>query len=1222
MELSPNARRIMEMRYSRKDAEGNPTETPEQVVARLAGSVADVTLGYVTGGSVKARKAQRDLVYRGYRDMLDQRLCFPNSPTWTGAGTPLGQLSACFVLPIEDDLGRERAGIFSTLRDAVLIQQTGGGNGFDFSRLRPRDAIVARSMGKASGPVGFLEAYDSTFLTIAQGGSRRGANMAVMRADHPDVRRFIKAKIEEGKIENFNISVAATDDFMGSVLGKEEFDLRHGGRTYETIKAYDLFEEIAEAAWAFGDPGLLFIDRANRDNPCPLRYTYEATNPCLTGDALIATPEGWRRLDTIQVGDPICTVLGQGAIKEIEVHENTPVYEVKFSDGGSLRATAAHQFHVRDSRTKFFTPTRLDQMRPGQWVRVAKAQLPTNQIEPSYCLSQRDLGFIIGVMVGDGSCSPKTLDRNQLSICSHSDEHEWNDVLVAFLEKMGYSVGRDQAAGSNSLKLVPAPSRPFADWYRSLSLGAALAPDKELPEEYINSNGAFLEGLLDGLFSTDGSVNLRSNHPQVRFHTASPKLAEQVRLILLMFGVHARVSQSQRKPHTMADGREIRYDRPKFDVVISGESFGRFADQITLSHPDKQAKLNEARLRCNFTGGNWAAQVVSIEPGGSETVYDLYEPLSDTWNAQGYIQRGCGEQWLPPYGSCNLGSIALQRFVRYGSRPASNEPHRAYLDWDALETCIHIAVNFLDDIIDANHYVEGVPELEATAKAERRIGLGYMGIADAMAMLGIRYGSRDGQDFVSQVTEFLRFHAMKASIRRAAERGAFPWIEGSIFDPHILRTHGFGVTVPGMADNFRTWLAPAPIVEHIRGWGRPALDWNEIDEGLKEYGIRNACVLTYAPTGTISNVADCEGSGIECFFAIVFERKVMESSGSNQVFETLHYASRLFEDALIECGFDDERRAAIIEQVAAEGGSCQNVGDLPQWVKDSFVTAADLTWEEHIRMQAAAQAWVDNSISKTINMPNHATVDDVKLAYGLAYELGCKGITVYRQGSRSLEVLSAAKKNPAGEVATQVVPDPQEVVTTLSWPVITPMAIPRSAEEFGLPTRTFPVKTAFGTLQVYVTEHPDHPGRPFDCRISIGKHGSDKNADVEALARMISISLRAGVDVAAVVDQLKGIGGRSISGFGPNKVFSVADGVGKLLERLYLTPNVATESVYTRPFGALPIPTTTNEPIVYDTHIETGMTCPNCGVASLVFESGCLHCDLRLGGCGEYSGCD
>lgn len=840
----------MDMRYSRKDAQGEPTETPEQVVARVAGSIADVTLEYLKGGSVKARKAQRDLVYKSYRDMLDQRLCFPNSPTWTGAGTPLGQLSACFVLPIEDDLGRERAGIFSTLRDAVLIQQTGGGNGFDFSRLRPRDAIVARSMGKASGPVGFLEAYDSTFLTIAQGGSRRGANMAVMRADHPDVRRFIKAKIEEGKIENFNISVAATDEFMGSVLGKEEFDLRHGGRTYETIKAYDLFEEIAEAAWAFGDPGLLFIDRANRDNPCPLHYSYEATNPC-------------------------------------------------------------------------------------------------------------------------------------------------------------------------------------------------------------------------------------------------------------------------------------------------------------------------------------------------------------------------GEQWLPPYGSCNLGSIALQRFV-------SKDGDSVWLDWDALETCIHTSVNFLDDIIDANAYVEGVPELEQTAKAERRIGLGYMGVADAMAMLGVRYGSRDGQDFVSQVTEFLRFHAMKASINRAAERGAFPWIEGSIFDPHILRTHGFGVTVPGMADNFRTWLAPGPIVEHIRGWGRPALDWNEIDEGLKEYGIRNACVLTYAPTGTISNVADCEGSGIECFFAIVFERKVMESSGSNQVFETLNYASRLFEEALVECGFDESRRQAIIEQVAAEGGSCQNIGDLPQWVKDSFVVAADLTWEEHVRMQAAAQAWVDNSISKTINMPNHATVADVKLAYGLAYELGCKGITVYRQGSRSLEVLSAAKKPAVAEASVAVHPDPVEVVSPLSWPVITPMAIPRSAEEFGLPTRTFPVKTAFGTLQVYVTEHPDHPGRPFDCRISIGKHGSDKNADVEALARMISISLRAGVDVAAVVDQLKGIGGRSISGFGPNKVFSVADGVGKLLERLYMAPDEASESVYTRPYGALPV-----SKVMHDAaHVETGMTCPHCGVASLVFESGCLHCDMRLGGCGEYSGCD
>jgi ribonucleoside-diphosphate reductase alpha chain len=831
MDLSDNARRIMDLRYSRKDAEGNPTETPEQVVARVAATVADVTNMWTALGD----RTTRQEVYERYRDLLDQRLMFPNSPTWTGAGTPLGQLSACFVLPIEDDLGRARAGIYSTLKDAVLIQQTGGGNGFDFSSLRPANAVVSRSMGKASGPVGFLASYDAVFGTIAQGGSRRGANMAVLRCDHPDVRRFIRAKIEEGKISNFNISVAITEDFMRSVSNEmyddvsPDFDLVHNGTVYETIKAEDLFHEIAEDAWKFGDPGLLFIDRANRDNPCPLRYQYEATNPC-------------------------------------------------------------------------------------------------------------------------------------------------------------------------------------------------------------------------------------------------------------------------------------------------------------------------------------------------------------------------GEQWLPPYGSCNLGSIALQRFVHYGQNNGA-----AFIHWDHLAEVIHTSVEFLDDIIDANHYVESVPELADMAKNERRIGLGYMGVADAMAMLGIRYGSVDGMDFISQVTEFLRYHAMLASIDRAKERGPFPWIEGSIYDPGLL-TKGFGVEVaPGVV----TWKAPSPLQEHVRGLGRPVLDWDHLSERLALYGIRNACLLTYAPTGTISNVADCEGSGIECFFALVFERKVMQE-GQNI---SLHYASSLFEQALIGAGYHDKsRRQAIIEQVAAEGGSCQKVGDLPQAVKDAFVVASDLSYAEHIDMQAAAQVWVDNSISKTINLPNHATPSDVEDAYLLAHGRGCKGITVYRQGSRSLEVLSAAPVITAVEVAAEA---------SSGWPVIVPQPIPASAAIDGLPTRTFPVSTGFGTLQVYVTEHPEHPGRPFDCRISVGKHGSDKNADVEALARMISIALRSGVSVAAICDQLKGIGGRTVNGFGPGKVLSVADGVGKLLERLY-QPNLL-ETVLEPSGGLRELP---------EASLDRGQTCPRCGVASLVYEAGCLHCDTRFGGCGDFNRCD
>ncbi|MDD2694326.1 MAG: adenosylcobalamin-dependent ribonucleoside-diphosphate reductase, partial [Anaerolineales bacterium] len=238
-----------------------------------------------------------------YYELLTTKRFFPNSPTFTGAGTPLGQLAACFVLPITDDMGRDPAGIFQTLRDAALIQQTGGGNGFSFSRLRPKGTLVKSSAGEATGPVGFLRVYDKAFGEIAQGGTRRGANMAVLRVDHPDIEEFITCKTDENAITNFNISVGITDAFMQAVQNDGLWELRFPDvrsakyhdftgtleqaeqagvpiTVYKVLRARDLFERIVQQAHHNGEPGVLFLDAANRANPVPHLYPLEATNPC------------------------------------------------------------------------------------------------------------------------------------------------------------------------------------------------------------------------------------------------------------------------------------------------------------------------------------------------------------------------------------------------------------------------------------------------------------------------------------------------------------------------------------------------------------------------------------------------------------------------------------------------------------------------------------------------------------------------------------------------------------------------------------------------------------------------------------------------------------------------------------------------------------------------------------------------------------------------------
>ncbi|MGD8793186.1 MAG: adenosylcobalamin-dependent ribonucleoside-diphosphate reductase, partial [Anaerolineae bacterium] len=271
--LSENALTVLRKRYLLRGQDGQPAETPDEMFWRVARVIAAPDAEY---GQNSRETAQ------AFYDLLTSFRFMPNSPTFTGAGTPLGQLAACFVLPIEDDMGRDPAGIFSTLRVAALIQQTGGGNGFSFSRLRPKGARVKTSKGVATGPVGFLRVYDKAFGEIAQGGTRRGANMAVLRVDHPDILEFIRCKNQEGEISNFNISVGITDEFMRAVEADEEYDLINpqDGSVWQQVRAHDVFQEIVKHAHHNGEPGILFLDAMNRTNPVPHLYEIEASNPC------------------------------------------------------------------------------------------------------------------------------------------------------------------------------------------------------------------------------------------------------------------------------------------------------------------------------------------------------------------------------------------------------------------------------------------------------------------------------------------------------------------------------------------------------------------------------------------------------------------------------------------------------------------------------------------------------------------------------------------------------------------------------------------------------------------------------------------------------------------------------------------------------------------------------------------------------------------------------
>jgi len=543
----------------------------------------------------------------------------------------------------------------------------------------------------------------------------------------------------------------------------------------------------------------------------------------------------------------------------------------------------------------------------------------------------------------------------------------------------------------------------------------------------------------------------------------------------------------------------------------------------------------------------------------------------------------CGEQPLLPFDVCNLGSVNVGAFVR-GDIEAE-APWYEKIDWKEYRRVVRLSTRFLDNVIDANQYP--LPEITALAKNIRRIGLGVMGFADLLVRIGVPYDSEEGVEVGRRIMEFLDEEAKKESERLAQSRGVFPEWDRSIWGPDES-------------------CARAPNGDRIRPMRR----------------LRNCNVDTVAPTGTISILAGCS-SGIEPLFAIAFMR--------NQAGVLMPDVNEDFLRIARERGFYSED---LMKRIAEQGHI--HFPEVPEEVQRVFVTAHDITPEWHVRMQAAFQEYTDSAISKTTNFPHEATAEDVRQIYELAFKLNCKGVTVYRDGSRDGQVLSTgATRTPAQEVAeTEQLGEARARIATLEAEVKKAAdrfaAAEAQAQQVRRQKRSRPSVLNGSTRKmnsplgdVYVTINEDERRQPFEVFATLGKAGSIAMADTEAIGRLISLALRFGIPVSEVHQQLRGISSDRAIGFGSNKVLSVPDAIAQAIQsreqekagiQQELMPELLGSSASPEVTGFTAAPSGEGTLLLpgLDSHdpSETFIgTCPDCQ-SQLEFAEGCMKCHV------------
>ncbi len=1038
----------------------------------------------------------------------------------------------------------------------------------DLSALRPEGTPVQGSGGSSSGPSSFaVEVFDNfaiwaglggadfagpvatlryvfapTLRVIRQGGTRRGAGMATISITHPDVRDFITAKdLEreqaEGDISTFNISVLVSDAFMRQSIARE------GG---------DVLEDIARHAWQTGEPGLIYVDRINEFNPMrEAMGDIKATNPCVTADTWVTTHMGARRVGDL-VGRDFCAVVdGERYGLESSGFFPTgvkPILRVRTRRGFQLRLTADHPLRKITRLTRYALESTWEEagsLAVGDRIALADQRSAAPWSGPG----TEAEGWALGMLVGDGTFLTDKEGMAALDFWGE-DAGERAEAAAGLLRGIGHPLAKVWVTTGEGRARVA--SRTLGQLARRFGLARGA---KGITDAVEGASSAFTIGVLRGLFDADGSVQgSQRKGVSVRLAQSNLDTLRRVQRMLARLGVVSTIYTERRPEGTsvLPDGRGGRRayrTTAQHELVVSGSNLEVFASRAGFSDGAKQERLDSllAGYRRRLNRERFVDEVVAIEADGEEQVYDVIVEHVHEFDANGLRAHNCGEIPLYPGEPCDLGAMNLAAYVRESGRGMDGFDRRAFRA--DVGTC----VRFLDNVLEVNRFA--LEDNRAMSMKLRRLGLGVMGLADALIRMGYAYNTDEGRDAVHAMITELREAATEASEGLAEERAPFPLFPES------------GLDTPR----------------------------------------RNIAVLTVAPTGTTSMLMGVS-SGVEPVFAPFIYRKIGSDYAAlvHPLFRELMEEHAAHPDYAGEGGWDWDK---VVEAVQANHGSVQGLDFVPDAVKTVLMCAHDIAPADHVRMQGVVQQAFDggkqvaNSISKTINLPKHASAQDVFDAYGLAFETGCKGITVYRDGSREFQVLStqAVKKEDDGS-ATGGTLSAATVASTVPGTAGVAHGASASADPrvdrlpseplferpLRLPGFTDAVKLMLpnGEKRGFFVTVNKQDGLATEVFIVSGKAGDEANADSEALGRVVSIALQYGVPAEALIKTLRGINGGMYGSYHGRLVASKADLLAVALE------TAGAENVLNR-----------------------GKACPDCG-APLRFEEGCQKCES----CG-YSKC-